>query len=83
MVTLDASSTPSLPCKASAGLHCACPTCPVLLTQTACIQVRLLGEHTDHETEEIEKTISRPKYFDPYEAVKFGIIDKVSCVLWV
>lgn len=43
------------------------------------LQVRLLGEHTDHEPEEIEKTISRPKYFDPYEAVKYGIIDRVSC----
>ena len=43
------------------------------------MQVRLLGEHTDHEPEEIEKTISRPKYFDPYEAVKYGIIDRVSC----
>ena len=43
-----------------------------------CLQVRLLGEHTDHEPEEIEKTISRPKYFDPYEAVKYGIIDRVS-----
>lgn len=42
------------------------------------VQVRLLGEHTDHEPEEIEKTISRPKYFDPYEAVKYGIIDRVS-----
>ena len=42
-------------------------------------QVRLLGEHTDHEPEEIEKTISRPKYFDPYEAVKYGIIDRVRC----
>ncbi len=42
-------------------------------------QVRLLGEHTDHEPEEIEKTISRPKYFDPYEAVKYGIIDRVGC----
>ena len=44
------------------------------------LQVRLLGEHTDHEPEEIEKTISRPKYFDPYEAVKYGIIDRVSCL---
>ena len=43
------------------------------------MQVRLLGEHTDHEPEEIEKTISRPKYFDPYQAVKYGIIDRVSC----
>lgn len=47
------------------------------------VQVRLLGEHTDHEPEEIEKTISRPKYFDPYEAVKYGIIDRVSLLHFV
>lgn len=41
------------------------------------VQVRILGEHTDHEPEEIEKTISRPKYFDPYKAVEYGIIDRV------
>ena len=51
----------------------------LVLTLTVPMQVRLLGEHTDHEPEEIEKTISRPKYFDPYEAVKYGIIDRVSC----
>ena len=51
----------------------------LVLTLRVPMQVRLLGEHTDHEPEEIEKTISRPKYFDPYEAVKYGIIDRVSC----
>ena len=42
------------------------------------LQVRILGEHTDHEPEEIQKTISRPKYFDPYQAVDYGIIDRVG-----
>jgi hypothetical protein len=27
--------------------------------------------------EEIEKDINRPKYFDPWEAVEYGIIDQV------
>lgn len=47
-------------------------------TEMLVVQVRILGEHTDHEPEEIEKTISRPKYFDPYQAVDYGIIDRVS-----
>lgn len=47
------------------------------------MQVRILGEHTEHEPEEIEKTISRPKYFDPYQAVDYGIIDRVSSLLTV
>ena len=50
----------------------------VLTKSFSPLQVRLLAKHTDHETEEIEKVISRPKYFDPHEAVKFGIIDKVT-----
>lgn len=39
--------------------------------------VNLLAKHTNHTKEEITQTISRPKYFDPQEAVKFGIIDRV------
>uniref|UniRef100_A0A061RTA6 ATP-dependent Clp protease proteolytic subunit n=1 Tax=Tetraselmis sp. GSL018 TaxID=582737 RepID=A0A061RTA6_9CHLO len=39
--------------------------------------VELLAKHTNHETEEIERDILRPKYFDPYAAVEYGIIDKV------
>ena len=42
------------------------------------LQVNLLAKHTNHSKEEITQTISRPKYFDPQEAVKFGIIDRVS-----
>ncbi|GMH39017.1 hypothetical protein BSKO_06915 [Bryopsis sp. KO-2023] len=39
--------------------------------------VTLLGRHVDRTTDEIEKDISRPKYFDPYAAKEYGIIDKV------
>jgi hypothetical protein len=44
-------------------------------------QVELLAKHTNHETEKIERDIMRPKYFDPYAAVDYGIIDKVRVTL--
>lgn len=37
----------------------------------------ILAEHTGHTVEEIEKDINRPKYFDPYAAVEYGIVDRV------
>lgn len=37
----------------------------------------LLSKHTGKEKDEIERTIVRPRYFNPYEAVDFGIIDRV------
>lgn len=37
----------------------------------------LLSKHIGKEKEEIERTITRPRYFDPYEAVEYGIIDRV------
>ena len=40
-------------------------------------QVYLLSKHIGKEKEEIERTITRPRYFDPYEAVEYGIIDRV------
>ena len=42
------------------------------------VQVNLLAKHTNHSKEEITQTISRPKYFDPQQAVEYGIIDRVS-----
>ncbi|KAK9819994.1 hypothetical protein WJX72_004888 [[Myrmecia] bisecta] len=39
--------------------------------------VNLLAQHTSHTPEQIEKDITRPKYFDPYAAIEYGIIDKV------
>jgi hypothetical protein len=42
-----------------------------------CLQVHLLGKHIGKEADEIERVIARPTYFNPYEAVDFGIIDSV------
>lgn len=46
-----------------------------------CLQVHLLGKHIGKEADEIERVIARPTYFNPYEAVDFGIIDSVRCTL--
>ncbi len=43
------------------------------------MQVHLLGKHITKTDDEIERAIARPTYFNPYEAVEFGIIDRV-CV---
>ena len=40
-------------------------------------QVRLLSKHTGHGEEQVARDISRPKYFNPYEAIEYGIIDRV------
>ena len=45
------------------------------------LQVRLLSRHTGHTIEEVDKEINRPRYFEPYEAVEWGIIDKVRSSL--
>lgn len=39
--------------------------------------VRLLSKHIGKPEAEIEKDIARPKYFDVYGAVEYGIIDQV------
>lgn len=39
--------------------------------------VSLLAKHTGHSEEKIAKDIQRPRYFDPYEAVEYGLIDRV------
>jgi ATP-dependent Clp protease protease subunit len=39
--------------------------------------VEILAKATDKTAAEIEKAISRPKYFDAHGAKQFGIIDKV------
>ncbi|CAL8460770.1 g301 [Coccomyxa elongata] len=39
--------------------------------------VYLLGKHIGKTADEIERVIARPTYFNPYEAVDFGIIDRV------
>lgn len=45
-------------------------------------QVKILDRHVNPSAEEIEKDISRPKYFDPYSAKEYGIIDKVESGLY-
>lgn len=42
------------------------------------MQVELLAKHTGHSQEKIAKDISRPKYFDPYTAVEYNLIDRVG-----
>jgi ATP-dependent Clp protease protease subunit len=39
--------------------------------------VSLLAKHTGHSEEKIALDISRPKYFNPYEAKEYGLIDTV------
>lgn len=39
--------------------------------------VNLLSRHIGHPVEKIAKDIMRPRYFNPYQAVDYGIIDKV------
>lgn len=39
--------------------------------------VSLLARHTGQDQETIAKDIQRPKYFDPYQAKEYGIIDRV------
>ncbi len=41
------------------------------------LQVYLLGKHIGKTADEIERVIARPTYFNPYEAVGYGIIDRV------
>ena len=41
------------------------------------MQVHLLAKHISKTDDEIERAIARPTYFNPYEAVDFGIIDRV------
>ena len=40
----------------------------------------MLAKHISKTDDEIERVIARPTYFNPYEAVDFGIIDKVGPV---
>lgn len=42
------------------------------------LQIRILSKSTGQTTEKLERDISRPKYFNPYEAIEYGIIDKVE-----
>jgi ATP-dependent Clp protease, protease subunit len=37
----------------------------------------LLSKHTGKDQEKIRKDLNRPKYFSAYDAVDYGLIDKV------
>lgn len=45
--------------------------------------VRLLAKHTKHTEAQLERDIRRPRYFSPYEAVEYHIIDRVRVGSWV
>ena len=39
--------------------------------------VSLLSKHTGKDAEQVKRDINRPKYFSPYDAVDYGLVDKV------
>jgi ATP-dependent Clp protease protease subunit len=48
------------------------------LRNTKMQTLEILSRSTGRNTSVIEKDINRPKYFDPYEAKKYGLIDQVN-----
>lgn len=47
------------------------------IRQTKQQMMEILSLNTGHEIEKLELDINRPKYFDPYQAVEYGLIDRV------
>lgn len=47
------------------------------LRKTNAHVVSLLAKHTGHSEEKIAADIRRPQYFNPYQAVEYGLIDRV------
>lgn len=45
-------------------------------------QLDILSKGIGKPVEEIEKDINRPKYFNPWEAVEYGLIDQVGDVFF-
>ena len=41
------------------------------------VQMKMLSIHTGHPVEKIERDTARTRYFSPYEAVDYHIIDSV------
>lgn len=41
------------------------------------LQMKMLSIHTGHPVEKIERDTARTRYFSPYEAVEYKLIDKV------
>ncbi len=46
-------------------------------TEARCVQIRILSKCTGNSADKLEKDIARPRYFDPHDAITYGIIDKV------
>lgn len=40
-------------------------------------QFELLAKHTGQTLDDLEEDLVRPKYLNPYEAIKYGVIDRV------
>ena len=40
-------------------------------------QYKLLAKHTEKEIEDLERDLVRPKYLNPFQAVNYGVIDRV------
>ena len=45
------------------------------------MQAKYLAQHTKKTDEQIMEDFIRPKYFNPYEAVGYGLIDRVGAHL--
>lgn len=43
-----------------------------------CVQAKYLGACTGKEEEEVMRDFSRPRYFSPFEAADYGLIDQVG-----
>jgi len=39
--------------------------------------IRILSKCTGNSADKLEKDIARPRYFDPHDAITYGIIDKI------
>jgi ATP-dependent Clp protease protease subunit len=44
-------------------------------------QLELLARSTGKSVRDLENDINRPKYFNPWEAAEYGLIDQVCCLL--
>lgn len=42
-----------------------------------CLQMKLLSIHTGHSVAKIDEDTARTRYFNPYEAIEYKLIDRV------
>jgi ATP-dependent Clp protease, protease subunit len=47
------------------------------IRKTNAMVTKLLARHTGHSEDKVAADIARPKYFTPYEAVEYNLIDRV------